>query len=79
MVPPVLARLGSAMQSRKPGEFTKNIDFLVNDVSARVMATRQFVLLADKIESQFAANYLSHFLLVNLLLKEGAVSLVPSS
>jgi hypothetical protein len=34
----------------------------------------QFVLSADKIESQFTANYLGHFLSTNLLLKEGAVS-----
>jgi NAD(P)-dependent dehydrogenase (short-subunit alcohol dehydrogenase family) len=50
---------------------TKTIDILINN--AGVMATRKFLLSENGIESQFAANYLGHFLLTNLLLKEGVV------
>ncbi|KAF2865368.1 hypothetical protein BDV95DRAFT_507228 [Massariosphaeria phaeospora] len=51
---------------------TKTVDFLINN--AGVMATRSFVLSEDSVESQFAINYLSHFLFTNLLLKKGVVS-----
>ena len=51
---------------------TNNINFLINN--AGVMGTRTFVLSEDGVESQFASNYLGHFLLTNLLLKEGIVS-----
>ena len=51
---------------------TQNVDFLINN--AGVMGTRTFILSEDKIESQFAGNYLGHFLLTNLLLKAGLVS-----
>jgi NAD(P)-dependent dehydrogenase (short-subunit alcohol dehydrogenase family) len=48
-----------------------HIDFLINN--AGVMATRIFQKSEDGVESQFAANYLGHFLLTNLLLKEGLI------
>jgi len=51
---------------------TKHIDILINN--AGVMATRKFILSEDGVESQFAANYLGHFLLTNLLIKEGVVA-----
>jgi len=38
------------------------------------MVTRLFLLSVDKVESQFDAYDLGHFLLTNLLLKEGAES-----
>lgn len=49
----------------------QTIDILINN--AGVMATRKFLLTEDRVESQFAANYLGPFLLTNLLLKEGVV------
>lgn len=52
-------------------DVTDHIDILINN--AGVMATRKFVLSDDQVESQFAANYLSHFLLTNLLLKNGLI------
>lgn len=52
-------------------DITSHIDFLINN--AGVMATRKFILSEDRIESQFAANYLSHFLLTNLLVQNGLV------
>jgi NAD(P)-dependent dehydrogenase (short-subunit alcohol dehydrogenase family) len=52
---------------------TSRLDFLINNTG--VMATRKFVLSEDGVESQFAANYLSHFLLTNLLLQEGIVQI----
>ena len=51
--------------------FTSQLDVLINN--AGVMATRNFQLSKDGVESQFASNYLGHFLLTNLLLKEGLV------
>ncbi|KAH7387012.1 hypothetical protein DE146DRAFT_792067 [Phaeosphaeria sp. MPI-PUGE-AT-0046c] len=50
---------------------TSHVDFLINN--AGVMATRKFVLSQDGIESQFAVNYLSHYLLTNLLVKDGLI------
>jgi len=50
---------------------TKKVDILINN--AGVMATRKFLSSEDGVESQFATNYLGHFLLTNLLLKEGLV------
>ncbi|CAI6331429.1 unnamed protein product [Periconia digitata] len=52
-------------------EATDHIDILINN--AGVMAPRKFLLSQDGVESQFAANYLSHFLLTNLLLKSGLI------
>lgn len=52
---------------------TPHVDFLINN--AGVMATRKFVVSEDGVESQFAANYLSHFLLSNLMVKDGIVGL----
>jgi NAD(P)-dependent dehydrogenase (short-subunit alcohol dehydrogenase family) len=42
-------------------------------VRAAVMATRKFVVSEDGVESQFAANYLSHFLLSVLMVKNGLI------
>lgn len=50
---------------------TSHINFLINN--AGVMATRRFALSEDNVESQFAANYLSHFLLTNLLVKDSLI------
>jgi NAD(P)-dependent dehydrogenase (short-subunit alcohol dehydrogenase family) len=50
---------------------TSHVDFLINN--AGVMAPRKFVLSQDGVESQFAANYLSHFLLTNLLIRDGLI------
>ncbi|PVH97060.1 NAD(P)-binding protein [Periconia macrospinosa] len=52
-------------------EITDHIDAIINN--AGVMATRKFTLSEDNVESQFAVNYLSHFLLTNLLLREGLI------
>ena len=43
----------------------ERIDVLVNN--AGVMAVRTFQPSADGVETQFAAGYLGHFLLTNLL------------
>lgn len=50
---------------------TEEIDVLVNN--AGVMAVRGFRESEDGVESQFAVNYLGHFLLTNLLIKKGIV------
>ncbi|KAF7868355.1 hypothetical protein EAF04_004887 [Stromatinia cepivora] len=47
---------------------TDKIHFLINN--AGVMAVRNYTTSVDEIESQFAANYLGHFLLTNLLAQE---------
>ena len=47
---------------------TSTIHGLVNN--AGVMAVRNFVKSKDGIESQFAANYVGHYLLTNLLMNE---------
>lgn len=47
---------------------TDKIDVLINN--AGIMAVRNYGLSKDGIESQFAANYVGHFLLTNLLIKE---------
>lgn len=47
---------------------TNKIHVLINN--AGVMAVRNYATSADGVESQFAANYLGHFLLTNLLIKE---------
>ena len=53
-------------------DLVSRVDLLINN--AGVMATRTFQLSEDGVESQFTSNYLGHFLLTNLLLKEGLVS-----
>lgn len=50
-------------------EIAPHVGFLINN--AGLIATRKFATSEDGIESQFAVNYLSHFLLTNLLVKEG--------
>jgi NAD(P)-dependent dehydrogenase (short-subunit alcohol dehydrogenase family) len=52
-------------------QITPRVDFLINN--AGVMATRKFVVSEDGVESQFAANYLSHFLLSVLMVKNGLI------
>ncbi|PQE05622.1 short-chain dehydrogenase protein [Rutstroemia sp. NJR-2017a BBW] len=47
---------------------TDKIHVLINN--AGVMAVRNYTTSVDGVESQFAANYLGHFLLTNLLVKE---------
>ncbi|KAF7936272.1 uncharacterized protein EAE98_002491 [Botrytis deweyae] len=47
---------------------TDKIDVLINN--AGVMAVKHYATSVDGVESQFAANYLGHFLLTNLLVKE---------
>ncbi|PQE30170.1 Short-chain dehydrogenase protein [Rutstroemia sp. NJR-2017a WRK4] len=47
---------------------TDKIHVLINN--AGVMAVRNYITSTDGVESQFAANYLGHFLLTNLLVKE---------
>ncbi|TGO19480.1 hypothetical protein BTUL_0004g01190 [Botrytis tulipae] len=47
---------------------TDRIDVLINN--AGVMAVKHYATSVDGVESQFAANYLGHFLLTNLLIKE---------
>ncbi|KAI9644999.1 hypothetical protein NHQ30_007036 [Ciborinia camelliae] len=47
---------------------TDKIHVLINN--AGVMAVRNYVTSVDGVESQFAANYLGHFLLTNLLVGE---------
>lgn len=56
----------------KVKSITNKVDFLINN--AGVMATRKFLLSEDGVESQFAVNYLGHFLLTNLLIQEGIVA-----
>lgn len=46
---------------------TDRVHFIISN--AGVMAVRNFVLSEDGVESQFAACYLGHFLLTNLLVK----------
>ena len=48
---------------------TDRVDVVINN--AGVMGVRDFVLSEDGVESQFAACYLGHFLMTNLLLKAG--------
>ncbi|KAF2830346.1 NAD(P)-binding protein [Ophiobolus disseminans] len=50
---------------------TSHVDFLINN--AGVMATRKYVTSEDGVENQFAANYLGHFLLSNLMIKDGLI------
>ncbi|KAH6668228.1 hypothetical protein B0J14DRAFT_488799, partial [Halenospora varia] len=50
---------------------TNKVDILINN--AGVMAVREFVKSEDGVESQLAACYLGHWLLTNLLIKEGLV------
>ncbi|TEY59376.1 hypothetical protein BOTCAL_0194g00140 [Botryotinia calthae] len=47
---------------------TDKIHILINN--AGVMAVKHYATSVDGVESQFAANYLGHFLLTNLLAKE---------
>lgn len=58
----------SVRQAAKIKSITNKIHVLINN--AGVMAVRSYVTSADGVESQFAANYLGHFLLTNLLAKE---------
>jgi NAD(P)-dependent dehydrogenase (short-subunit alcohol dehydrogenase family) len=51
--------------------FTDRVDVIINN--AGVMGVKDFVLSEDGVESQFAACYLSHFLLTNLLVKAGII------
>ena len=52
-------------------EGIESLDLIINN--GAVMAC-PFTLTDDGIESQFATNYLGHFLLTNLLLKNGLVT-----
>ncbi|KAF7951728.1 hypothetical protein EAE96_007027 [Botrytis aclada] len=54
--------------AEKIKSLTNKIHVLINN--AGVMAVRNYATSADGVESQFAANYLGHFLLTNLLIKE---------
>ncbi|KAM0153672.1 hypothetical protein ACHAPG_006936 [Botrytis cinerea] len=47
---------------------TDKINILINN--AGVMAVKHYATSVEGVESQFAANYLGHFLLTNLLAKE---------
>ncbi|KAF7894965.1 hypothetical protein EAF00_006779 [Botryotinia globosa] len=47
---------------------TDKIDVLINN--AGVMALKHYATSVDGVETQFAANYLGHFLLANLLVKK---------
>lgn len=47
---------------------TDKIHILIND--AGIMAVKHYATSVDGVKSQFAANYLGHFLLTNLLAKE---------
>ncbi|CRG88392.1 hypothetical protein PISL3812_05422 [Talaromyces islandicus] len=51
---------------------TPKIDTLVNN--AGIMGVKAYSTSKDGVESQFATNYLGHFLLTNLLLKEGLLT-----
>lgn len=55
---------------RKAGEEINSIDATIDSVifSAGIMAVREFQTSKDGIETQFAANYVGHFLLANLIL-----------
>lgn len=48
---------------------TDRVHYLINN--AGIMAPKDFATSKDGIESQFAANHVGHFLLTNLLLKQG--------
>lgn len=50
---------------------TTKIDGLINN--AGIMGAEAYTTSKQGVESQFATNYLGHFLLTNLLLKEGLV------
>jgi len=50
---------------------TDKIHYLINN--AGIMAPKDFATSKDGIESQFAANHVGHFLLTNLLLKQGLI------
>jgi NAD(P)-dependent dehydrogenase (short-subunit alcohol dehydrogenase family) len=61
---------------RKAGAEINSLSATINSVifSAGVMAIREFQLSKDGIEAQFAANYVGHFLLANLILDKLAKS-----
>jgi NAD(P)-dependent dehydrogenase (short-subunit alcohol dehydrogenase family) len=50
---------------------TDKIDGLINN--AGIMGAEAYTTPKQGVESQFATNHLGHFLLTNLLLKEGLV------
>ncbi|TVY81085.1 Short-chain dehydrogenase TIC 32-like chloroplastic protein [Lachnellula suecica] len=52
-------------------ELTDRVHVLINN--AGIMAPKEFCTSEDGVESQFAACYLGHFLLTNLLLEAGMV------
>ncbi|KAF7950790.1 uncharacterized protein EAE97_002342 [Botrytis byssoidea] len=54
--------------AEKIKSLTDKIDVLINN--AGVMAVKHYATSVDGVESQFATNYLGHFLLTNLLVKE---------
>ncbi|KAK6594005.1 short-chain dehydrogenase [Botrytis cinerea] len=54
--------------SQKIKTLTDKIHILINN--AGVMAVKHYATSVEGVESQFAANYLGHFLLTNLLAKE---------
>ena len=57
---------------RKAAEEIKTLTKVIHGVmnTAGTMAPKSFNLSKDGIESQFAANYVGHFLLTNLLMPE---------
>ncbi|KAK6595245.1 short-chain dehydrogenase [Botrytis cinerea] len=64
-----LAELKSVRQAaEKIKTLTDKIHILINN--AGVMAVKHYATSVEGVESQFAANYLGHFLLTNLLAKE---------
>lgn len=54
--------------AEKVKAITDKIHVLINN--AGVMAVRNYTTSVDGVESQFAVNYLGHFLFTNLLIKE---------
>ena len=52
----------------KINNMVEKVDILIN--CAGIMAVKDFQKSADGIEMQFAANYIGHFLLTNLLMKK---------